>query len=231
MTETEQPSVPLRVLLADPALGLSQVAGPTEDRSVSTVGTTEIEDPTPYLVGGELLLTAGVRLPSEADGIDTYVRRVVAAGVAALGFGVAPCTTRSRPHSSPPVIAMGCPFCGSRRPHRSWRSGRPRTPRSPKPATARCGDLQGAVRPASAAARPDALQAVLTQLSAHTGAWAALYDAQGNELFSAGSRPRPPRRGWCATWPYAPPRAPAHVVRRADRLHLPQPPITTTAST
>ena len=33
---------------------------------------------------------------------------------------------------------------------------------------------------------------MLTQLSAHTGAWAALFDAQGNELFSAGPRPPAP---------------------------------------
>lgn len=66
MTESEQPSVPLSTLLADPALGLRRIAGPAGEHRVrvSTVGTTEIEDPTPYLVGGELLLTAGVRLPS-----------------------------------------------------------------------------------------------------------------------------------------------------------------------
>ncbi|OXY91575.1 PucR family transcriptional regulator [Streptomyces diastatochromogenes] len=193
MTETEQPSVPLRVLLADPALGLSQVAGPTEDRSVSTVGTTEIEDPTPYLVGGELLLTAGVRLPSEADGIDTYVRRVVAAGVAALGFGVAPVHDEV-----PPALVSACdrhglpllrlppatPFVAvGQATYAAIAEARNRALRE-------ISKAQSAL--ASAAARPDALQAVLTQLSAHTGAWAALYDAQGNELFSAGSRPPAP---------------------------------------
>ncbi|MFF3910254.1 PucR family transcriptional regulator ligand-binding domain-containing protein [Streptomyces sp. NPDC001848] len=90
MTETEQPSVALSVLLADPELGLSQVTGPAEGRRISTLGTTEIEAPTPCLVGGELLLTAGVGLPRDANGIDTYLQRVIAAGVAALGFGVVP---------------------------------------------------------------------------------------------------------------------------------------------
>lgn len=48
---------------------------------------------------------------------------------------------------------------------------------------------------ATAATRPDALQAVLDRLSAHTGAWTVLYDAQGNELFSAGPRPSSPTPG------------------------------------
>src|SRR5205085_10383223 len=51
-------------------------------------------------------------------------------------------------------------------------------------------DAQSALT--AAAARPDALQAVLQQLSTRTGAWTALFDAQGNELFSAGPRPASP---------------------------------------
>ncbi|MER7693195.1 PucR family transcriptional regulator [Streptomyces sp. NPDC097610] len=193
MTETEQPSIPLSVLLADPELGLRQIAGPAEVRRISTVGTTEIEDPTPYLVGGELLLTAGVRLPRDADGIDTYVRRVVAAGVAALGFGVAPLH-----EEVPPELVAACD-----------RHGLPLLRLPPATpfvavgqatyaaiAEARNRELRDSSKAqsalASSAARPDALQAVLTQLSAHTGAWAALFDAQGNELFSAGPRPPAP---------------------------------------
>lgn len=185
------PTVPLGVLLAAPGLGLTQVAGPpAADRMVGTVGTTEIEDPTPYLVGGELLLTAGVRLPDDADGIDTYVRRVVAAGVAVLGFGVAPV------HADvPPDLARACD-----------RHGLPLLRLPPATpfvavgqavyaaiAEARTRELREISRAqsalASAAARPDALQSVLGQLAAHTGAWSVLYDAQGTELLSAGRRP------------------------------------------
>jgi hypothetical protein len=193
MTESDQPSVPLSALLANPALGLRQVAGPAGDHRVSTVGTTEIENPTPYLVGGELLLTAGVRLPRDAEGIDTYVRQVVAAGVSALGFGVAPVHQEVPPelvaacdrHGLPllrlppatPFVAVGqaayAAIAGAR--NRELRE---------------ISRAQSAL--ATAAARPDALQAVLAQLSAHTGAWAVLFDAQGNELFSAGPRPTSP---------------------------------------
>ncbi|MCX4911318.1 PucR family transcriptional regulator [Streptomyces sp. NBC_00878] len=196
MTESEQPSVPLSVLLADPALGLRQVAGPAGDRRVSTVGTTEIEDPTPYLVGGELLLTAGVRLPLDADGIDTYVRRVVAAGVGALGFGVAPvhdevpselvaaCDRHGLPllrlPPATPFVAVG------QAAYAAIAEARNRELRE-------ISRAQSAL--ATAAARPDALQAVLDRLSAHTGAWAVLYDSEGNELFSAGPRPASPTPG------------------------------------
>jgi hypothetical protein len=190
----EQPSVRLGVLLAAPGLGLTQVAGPpAEGRLVGTVGTTEIEDPTPYLVGGELLLTAGVRLPADPDGIDTYVRRVVAAGVAALGFGVAPVHAEV-----PPELVRACD-----------RHGLPLLRLPPATpfvavgqatyaaiAEARNRELREVSRAqsalASAAARPDALRAVLGQLAARTGAWSVLYDARGTELFSAGPRPTSP---------------------------------------
>ncbi|HEU4666717.1 MAG TPA: PucR family transcriptional regulator [Arthrobacter sp.] len=58
------------------------------------VEPSELEDPTPYLLDGEFLLTAG--LPFRSGGgstaarADEYVRRLVAAGVAALGFGLEP---------------------------------------------------------------------------------------------------------------------------------------------
>ncbi|MFJ9704526.1 PucR family transcriptional regulator [Streptomyces sp. NPDC101234] len=189
-----QPSVRLGVLLADPDLGLAQVAGPAAgDHPVGTVGTTELEDPTPYLVGGELLLTSGVRLPGDADGIDTYVRRVVAAGVAALGFGVAPVHAEV-----PPELVRACD-----------RHGLPLLRLPPATpfvavgqaayaaiAAVRNRELREISRAqsalASAAARPDALRAVLGQLAAHTGAWCVLYDVQGTELLSAGRRPTSP---------------------------------------
>ena len=51
--------------------------------------TSELADPGPYLEGGELLLTTGLELPV-ADPVElrAYVRRLAAAGVVGLGFGV-----------------------------------------------------------------------------------------------------------------------------------------------
>lgn len=57
------------------------------------VEPSELEDPTPYLLDGEFILTAG--LPFLGDGgavgkVDAYVERLVGAGVGALGFGLEP---------------------------------------------------------------------------------------------------------------------------------------------
>jgi purine catabolism regulator len=72
------------------------------------VEPSELEDPTPYLLDGEFLLTAGlpfvggavgdagsdaddaVEAAGGASGVDAYVRRLVKAGVVALGFGLEP---------------------------------------------------------------------------------------------------------------------------------------------
>ncbi|MGP3636281.1 PucR family transcriptional regulator ligand-binding domain-containing protein, partial [Streptomyces sp. 24-1644] len=84
-TAPPTPPVPLAELLAREELGLRRIAGP-RDANLLWVHTSEMADPYPYLLGGELLLSAGVLLKDP----DTYVARLVEAGAAALGFGVAP---------------------------------------------------------------------------------------------------------------------------------------------
>ncbi|MFE4544655.1 PucR family transcriptional regulator ligand-binding domain-containing protein [Arthrobacter sp. NPDC056727] len=57
------------------------------------VEPSELEDPTPYLLDGEFLLTAGLPFVGDAGDaarVDAYVRRLVKAGVGALGFGLEP---------------------------------------------------------------------------------------------------------------------------------------------
>ncbi|MDQ0924433.1 purine catabolism regulator [Pseudarthrobacter sp. W1I19] len=68
------------------------------------VEPSELEDPTPYLLDGEFVLTAGLPFRGEGDGkggggrdirnatsrAHEYVRRLVDAGVGALGFGLQP---------------------------------------------------------------------------------------------------------------------------------------------
>ena len=56
------------------------------DRPVSWVHVSELADPTPFLEGGELLLTTGVALRDGAP-VGDYVARLVGAGVVGLGFG------------------------------------------------------------------------------------------------------------------------------------------------
>lgn len=57
------------------------------------VEPSELADPTPYLLDGEFVLTAGLPFLDDGgsrEGADAYVRRLVDAGVAALGFGLEP---------------------------------------------------------------------------------------------------------------------------------------------
>ncbi|MGP4024288.1 PucR family transcriptional regulator [Actinomadura sp. 3N407] len=76
----------LASVAALPQLGLRPLTGPLPDTTVVWVAVSELEDPTPFLEGGELLLTTGMRLtPASAAG---YVSRLVGRGVAGLGFAV-----------------------------------------------------------------------------------------------------------------------------------------------
>ncbi|WP_103354856.1 PucR family transcriptional regulator [Amycolatopsis sp. CA-128772] len=74
-------------LAAERPLGLRVLTGDDLlDRPVGWVHPTELTDPQAFLEGGELLLTTGLALDEETS--PAYVRRLVDAGVAGLGFGV-----------------------------------------------------------------------------------------------------------------------------------------------
>jgi hypothetical protein len=60
------------------------------DLPVRWAHVSELRDPAPYLLGDELLLSAGVNLPSRQAEVDRYVRGLRDAGITALGFGVTP---------------------------------------------------------------------------------------------------------------------------------------------
>ncbi|MFI0485821.1 PucR family transcriptional regulator [Actinomadura sp. 9N215] len=76
----------LASVAALPQLGLRSLTGPLPDALVVWVAVSELEDPTPFLEGGELVLTTGMRLGgANAAG---YVSRLVGRGVAGLGFAV-----------------------------------------------------------------------------------------------------------------------------------------------
>lgn len=78
--------ITLRSLLQDPSLQLQVRAGEGGlAREVGWAHSSELTDPTPFLEGGELLLTTGLGL--RADAARDYARRVAGSGVAGLGFG------------------------------------------------------------------------------------------------------------------------------------------------
>jgi hypothetical protein len=84
-------TIPLRTLLGRVELGLEVRAGKSElDRPICWAHVSELRDPVPYLLGQELLLTAGVNFPKTPAEIDAYVESLVDAGVSALGFGITP---------------------------------------------------------------------------------------------------------------------------------------------
>jgi purine catabolism regulator len=84
-------AVPLRDLLDHPELGLvlrTSAGAAVDDLRISWVSTTELDDPTPFLRGSELVLTTGLSW-TEADAakVEDFVERLVAVPVAAIGFG------------------------------------------------------------------------------------------------------------------------------------------------
>ncbi|MFE6975559.1 PucR family transcriptional regulator [Streptomyces sp. NPDC057682] len=181
------PPVALSALLALEDLGLRRIAGPA-DAELLWVHTSEMADPYPYLLGGELLLTAGVLLTDP----DAYAARLVEAGAAALGFGVRPVHEAVPPelvaacerHGLPLVeVGPGTPFTAIAR--AVWRLM----------AEARLRELRRVARAqqalATAAARPDPVPAVLHQLAAQLPGYAVLRAVGGEELHTAGRLPAP----------------------------------------
>ncbi|MEU1280614.1 PucR family transcriptional regulator [Streptomyces sp. NPDC005805] len=214
--------IPLVTLLADPELGLRQLAGPPAAGPASAgpasagpvsaeapaggahregggpvppaapvirmVHTSEMADPYPYLLGGELLLSAGVLLTDP----DRYVARIVEAGAAALGFGVAPV------HDAvPPELISACD-----------RHGLPLLEVPPRTtftavaravwrlmAEARHRELRRVTQAqqglAAAAARPDPVPAVLHQLAQRLEGRAVLFGPDGAVLYAAGRERAP----------------------------------------
>ncbi|MCX5100834.1 PucR family transcriptional regulator [Streptomyces sp. NBC_00439] len=187
LTPPPTPPIPLAELLAHEELGLRRIAGPAQ-ADLLWVHTSEMADPYPYLLGGELLLSAGVLLKDP----DAYVDRLVEAGAAALGFGVTPvfdtvpgalieaCDRHGLPLLEVPPET---PFTAIAR--TVWRLM----------AEARHRELRRVTRAqqalATAAARPDPVPAVLHQLAAQLEGRAALLAADGEELHASGRRPAP----------------------------------------
>ncbi|MFI6701014.1 PucR family transcriptional regulator ligand-binding domain-containing protein [Streptomyces sp. NPDC050509] len=189
------PPVPLADLLADRTLGLRRIAGPPDDGSqvVHWVHTSEMADPYPYLLGGELLLTAGVQL-TDAYARE-YVGRVVEAGAAALGFGVTPVYD-----TVPPALVDACDRHGlpllEVPPHTRFTAVARAVWRLM--AEARHRELRRVTRAqqglAAAAARQDPVPAVLHQLAVGLAGRAVLFAPDGAELHSTGRTPSPGAR-------------------------------------
>ncbi|MFC9295937.1 helix-turn-helix domain-containing protein [Streptomyces sp. NPDC057011] len=197
------PPVPLGALLADRELGLRHLAGPVE-AEVHGVHASEMADPSPYLLGGELLLTAGADLAGPAPspaGTDPgeYVARLVRAGVAGVGFGVTPVhetvpgalvAACARHGLSLVEVPPGTPFTAVAR--TVWRLMAEARTRELR----RVAEAQQSL--AAAAGRPEPVAAVLSRLAASLGGWAALLAPEvpeATDTGSPGTAPRPSGTG------------------------------------
>ncbi|HUL84962.1 MAG TPA: PucR family transcriptional regulator ligand-binding domain-containing protein [Actinomycetota bacterium] len=76
-------------IVAIPGLALRLLAGEdAADRPVRWVHASELEDPTPWLRGGELILTTGMGVGDTPAAQRAYLRRLVDAGISGVGFGL-----------------------------------------------------------------------------------------------------------------------------------------------
>lgn len=174
----------LASLVRNSSLHLTVLAGEDQlERPVRWVHTSELDDPTPFLEGGELLLTTGIKLGG-ADGGDeglrSYVHRLADAGVVGLGLGV------GLSHSEVPqplveaAAERGLPLLRVPQPT-------PFIAISKAVSAALAAEQYEAVTTSfeaqeeltRAALGKDGTAAVVRRLAARLGGWAALYDAAG----------------------------------------------------
>jgi len=83
-------AVTIRDIVGVPGLALRLLAGEAGlERPIRWVHSTELEDPTPWLKGGELLLTTGMSLVGATPARQrSYLRRLMESGTVGLGFGL-----------------------------------------------------------------------------------------------------------------------------------------------
>ncbi|MDA2805051.1 PucR family transcriptional regulator [Nocardiopsis suaedae] len=186
-------SVPLKRLLDRRDLGLRAVVLPgDEPPSVRWAAVSELRDPAPYLIGGELVLTAGVNMSTAPDDLEAYVSGLVRAGAGALGFGVTPVfdevpaelVERCAAHGLALVeVARSTPFVAVGRAVGALvEEGRVEEVR-------RVSEAHRALVRSVTAAAPD--ERVLATLAGALGCWAVLLDGQDvGPRLTAASPPR-----------------------------------------
>ncbi|TNB67277.1 PucR family transcriptional regulator [Arthrobacter sp. BB-1] len=197
----------LKLRLVVPDLGAPQL-----ERPISWVHSSDLEDPTPFLDAGQLLLTDGTQFPLGAAGVTTaeaggsrellevssgpkyeeYVRRLVDHGIVGLGFA-----TQVIHGALPPGLEAACrnqglpllevpdrtPFIAIIRMVADYIA---------REEHARAEwSLQAQRAISRAALRPDGLTSILGELERQLHSWVALYDAAGNYVRMPRNRPVP----------------------------------------
>jgi purine catabolism regulator len=158
---------------------------------VTAVHLSELLDPSPYLTGGELLLTVGIALPSSKIGCRKYASVLKKSGVSALALGLGPvfqevpqvlvetCAEQELPLL---VVPVRTPFMKVTKAY--WSALSRSNERHLTDAIATHREL------VDAAASADPVAAVLKRLARWLGGWAATLDASGtlDQIHPAGFR-------------------------------------------
>ena len=174
--------ISLAQLCANPANGLRSVGGMSvANTGLSGVHISELADPTPYLEGGELLLTTGIPLTGSRERVQQYVDRLAARGVVGLGLGLGAGTDEV-----PPGLADNCAAAGVQlllvpedvpfmHVSRAYWDLVGKTERADLASSL---SLQTAL--AQAATRPEAVASVVKVLAQAVDGWAAYLPADGS---------------------------------------------------
>ncbi|MEV6105794.1 PucR family transcriptional regulator [Streptomyces sp. NPDC051940] len=172
----------LSSLVHHSALKLGVLAGAHRlEAEVRWAHTSELIDPVPYLEGGELLLTTGMKLGvDDLDAMRRYVKRLTDAGVVGLGFGVG-----VNLDAVPEALVTAADEAGL--PLLEVPRTTPFIAISKAVSAAISADQYQAVTAGFEAQRDltraalgaGGQDAVVARLAAHLGGWAALYDTSG----------------------------------------------------
>lgn len=162
------------------------------DAAIEWVHSSDLDDPTPFLSAGQVLLSTGTQFEAEpgAESVFAYVQRLHDAGVAGLGFG-----TEVVRAGTPDALLAACLQIGLPLFEVPYRTpfiavARAASDMVAEERFARRSWSLGAQRAiAIAALRPDGLSASLEELSQQLGHWVALFNANGalDRVFPAGA--------------------------------------------
>ena len=155
--------------------------GPIGRQQLTGVHISELADPTPYLEGGELLLTTGIPLAGGPAVIRDYVGRLVHKGIAALALGLGAGTDRVDPELVSAcadamldllLVPAATPFLHISRAFWQLVGQREQADLASR--------LSLHTALARAATRDDPAQAIVTALAQGLGGWAAYLPADGS---------------------------------------------------
>ncbi|MCX4746422.1 PucR family transcriptional regulator [Kitasatospora sp. NBC_01287] len=171
----------LASVVRNSSLHLTVLAGADHlERPVRWVHTSELDDPTPFLEGGELLLTTGIKLGTSTKSLQSYVHRLADAGVVGLGLGVGLSHTEVPQPLVDAAAQRGLPLLRVPEPT-------PFIAISKAVSAALAAEQYEAVTTSfeaqeeltRAALGQNGTAAVVRRLAARLGGWAALYDSSG----------------------------------------------------